>query len=361
VTLRFGIAGGGTGGHVTLALALGEVIRERGDDVIFLGGQQGFESQLVPEAGFELVTLASGQVVGRGLVGSARGALSIVAGVPAARRALRGAQIVISVGGYAAMPAVIACALAGPPLALLEPNAIPGRVNRLAARFAQRLFVGFDETAEHLAAPPERVRCVGIPLRQALRERFAAFEARSLPEAPFRLFVFGGSQGARQINEAMIAALPELAGLSLEIVHQTGEADRERVRAAYAESGVRADVVAFERDMPARYQWAHLAVCRAGAITVAELALARLPALLVPYPYAADDHQAANAAALERVGAGRALDAKTLDGAILAGAIRELLARPAGLSEMSAAAGSLSQPDAAHQVIEECVRLVAKA
>lgn len=352
------IAGGGTGGHVTLALALGEEIARRGERVLFIGTNHGFETKLVPAAGFELVALPARQVMGQGLLGRLRGVLSLLTSALPASKALARveADTVISVGGYAAMPALLAARARRTPIALLEPNAIPGRVNKLAARFASDVFVGFESTTEHLGSAADRTQCVGIPLRRDLIDRFAALQQRRQPASPFRLLVFGGSQGARQINDAMISALPDLTPLPIEIFHQTGEADCDRVTAAYREAEVRAEVVAFEPNMPERYAWADVAVCRAGAITVAELALAGLPALLVPYPFAADDHQAANAAALEQAGAALRLNSRALDPETIVDALCAWFEKPDRLRAMGEAAASLARPDAAREVIDACTR-----
>jgi UDP-N-acetylglucosamine--N-acetylmuramyl-(pentapeptide) pyrophosphoryl-undecaprenol N-acetylglucosamine transferase len=360
MALSWAIAGGGTGGHVTMALALGEVIRERGEPVIFIGSESGLENRLVPEAGFDLVALPSRQVMGQSLLGRVRGVLRILGQLGHARSALARAHadVVISVGGFAAMPAALAAVLSRRPLLLVEPNAIPGRVNRLTARFAKRVFVGFDAAAKWLGGPGPRVRTLGIPLRSGLVAAFARAPARRPPTQPVHLLVFGGSQGARQLNEAMMELAPRLAGQPLEIFHQTGEADRERVEAAYRKAGVAAQVVAFEGDMPSRYRWADVALCRAGALTVAELALAALPALLVPYPYAADDHQGANAAALEDAGAGLRIASRPLDVDALGDRLLALAADPSPLAEMSRAAGGLGRPTAAHDIVAECAALL---
>lgn len=352
------IAGGGTGGHVTLALALGEEIVRRGERVLFIGTDRGFEARWVPDAGFELVTLPARQVMGRNVVGRALGVASLVTSAVPALRELRrvGADQVISVGGYAAMPSILAARLRGTPIALLEPNAIPGRVNRLAARFADDVFVGLEATRRHLGRAGEAARCVGIPLRRGLIERFQSQSARRKPTSPFRVLVFGGSQGARQINDAMIEALPELARLPVEVFHQTGEADRERVAAAYAEADVAATVVPFEPDMPSRYAWADVAICRSGAITVGELALSGLPSILVPYPFAADDHQAANAAALEEAGAALRMDSRALDADAIVEALCGWFEQPDRLCAMSEAAFGLARPDAAAAVIDACTQ-----
>lgn len=364
MALSWVVAGGGTGGHVTPALALAEQIARRGDRLLVVGSQRGLEARLVPAAGFELLALPSQQVMGRSLMGRMRGVLGVLQPLRRARAALREvrADVVVSVGGYAAMPAALAAILSRTPLALVEPNAIPGRVNRLTARFASRVFVGFDEAASRLArhAGDARVQRTGIPVRSALVAAFRDAPPRKPPGLPIHLLVFGGSQGARQINEAMLAILPRLAPERVEIFHQTGELDFERVEKAYAATSLRAQVVRFEPDMPSRYRWADLAVCRAGALTVAELALAGLPALLVPLPSAADDHQTANARALAEAGAARCLGARPLDPDALLREIEAASARPEELARMSAAAAGLARPDAARCVVEECARMLAE-
>jgi UDP-N-acetylglucosamine--N-acetylmuramyl-(pentapeptide) pyrophosphoryl-undecaprenol N-acetylglucosamine transferase len=245
----------------------------------------------------------------------------------------------------------------------VEPNAVPGRANLAAARVARRIFVQFDDAARVFGGrvDADRIRVTGIPLRRALVEAFGAASARRRPSPPFRLLVFGGSQGARQINEAMLEAAASLDSASLEIFHQAGEADRERVAAGYAKAGLRATVVAFEPDMPARYRWADLALCRSGALTVAELALAGLPALLVPYPYAADDHQLANARALADAGAAWILAERPLPASEVARAITRAFADPGELGAMGRRAAALARPDAADRIVEECAALLAPA
>jgi len=362
---RWVVAGGGTGGHVTPALALAERIRARGDEVLLVGSERGLEKKLVPAAGFELAALPSRQLVGQ----SATARLRTLAGLPgvvlAARRVLRafGAEIVISVGGYAAAPAVLAARLARTPIALVNTDALPGRTNRLAARFAKRVFVGFPGAVAAFASGGDRrrVHCLGIPLRRALTDAFGVAPARREARPPYRLFVFGGSQGARQLNDAMIAAAPRLAeghgGTGLEIFHQTGEADRSRVAEAYGAAGLRAEVAAFEPEMVRRYRWADLALCRSGALTVAELALAGLPALLVPYPFAAHDEQTANARELVEAGAAIRLDPKTFSADDVVASLATLFRDPARLARMSTAAAKLARPDAAERIVEECATL----
>ncbi len=359
---RIVIAGGGTGGHVTPALALAERFVARGHAVRILGSQRGLETSLVPAAGFELVALPARQLVGRSRREQLRTLATLPGVVLAARRALRsfGADCVISVGGYAAAPAVLAAASARIPVALVNTDALPGRTNRLAARFARRIFVGFEcaKSAFPTRGDAQRVQCPGIPLRRALIEAFAASAPRRIAARPFRVLVFGGSQGARQLNDVMIEVARAFAPGEIEIFHQTGEADRERVAAAHAAAGVKAEVVAFEPSMPRRYREADIALCRSGALTVAELALAGLPALLVPYPFAAHDEQTANARALVDAGAAIRFDPKTLRAEQVTRALQELFAAPERLAAMSTAAAALARPDAADRIADACLAIL---
>lgn len=361
---RWIIAGGGTGGHVTPALALGEVLRHQGEAVRFVGTRRGIEGRIVPEQGFELVTLDSRPFIGRSPLDRLRAIAALVTATWRARRMLRAfrADLVISVGGYASAPPALAAVLSRLPMALVNTDAVPGAANRLLARFARRIFVGFPSAAEALRRGPgdARVTVSGVPLREGLRTAFAraAEGAASDGDGRRHLFLFGGSQGARQINDAMLAALPHLDPKALAIVHQTGESDRERVARAYAEAGFDAEVVAFERDMPARYRWADLVVCRAGAISVAELALAGRPALLVPLAHVGGGEQFANARELEQVGAARVLDSRQLTPESFREALLALLAAPKQLRTMGEAAARLARPDAAEAVIRGCRELL---
>ena len=356
------LAGGGTGGHVTPAIALAEAVAARGDTPFVLGGTRGLEGRLVPAAGFELVALPSGQVMGRGALARLRALWDTARGAAAAWRELgqRRARCLVSVGGYASVPGVIAGVLRRLPIALVEPNAMPGRANRLAARFAKALFVQFPEAAAHLPGASAPQVC-GAPLRRGLVEAFRTAPPRRSAGRPLRLLVFGGSQGARQLNDAMIEIAPKLHGRQFEIFHQSGEADRERVAEAYAAADLPARVVSFEPDMPTRYAEHDLALCRSGALTVAELAMARLPALLVPYPFAADDHQAANARAAAEAGAAVLLESRPLDPAALLEQLQAFAADPERLGPMSEAAGALARPDAAAHIVAACAAWLEEA
>jgi UDP-N-acetylglucosamine--N-acetylmuramyl-(pentapeptide) pyrophosphoryl-undecaprenol N-acetylglucosamine transferase len=356
--LRWAIAGGGSGGHVTPALALGQAARAAGEACLFFGARRGMETRLVPEAGFELVALPAQPVIGRGPLARAGALAALAASTVLAVRALRrfGADVVLSVGGYASVPASLAAVLLRRPLALVECNARPGAANRAVARFARRIFVEFEAAGGSLtgAAADPRIRVTGLPLRRELIDAFRDASPARSPGAIRHVFVCGGSQGARQINDAVVALLPRLEPARFEWVHQTGETDRERVAAAHAKAGHRAEVIAFERDMASRYAWADLVVCRAGAMTLAELALAGRPALLIPLTHVGGGEQLENARERERLGAALVIDPQRDTAEALYEALGALWGDPARLSAMAAAAARLARPDAAERILAEC-------
>ena len=365
MSFRWIIAGGGTGGHVMPALALGEVLRDAGEPVRFMGTRRGLETRLVPECGFELLSLDSRPLVGRSFFEKIRAVLALFGATYQAFRGLRefGADLVICVGGYASVPAALAALLGGRPMVLVNADAIPGAANRMLARFARRIFVGFEGTRNALArgAREDRIRVSGVPLRKRLVSEFQDPGSRDAGASGLaHLFVFGGSQGARQINEAMIEALPRLDPARIRIVHQTGESDRNRVEAAYAGSGFEAEVIAFENDMPSRYRWADLVLCRAGAISIAELALAGRASLLVPLAHVGGGEQFANARELEEAGAARVLDSRALTVERLVEELEALLSDPSELRRMGENASKLARPEASDRIIEECRSLLAE-
>ena len=358
----FAISGGGTGGHVTPALALGEALAAAGERVLFVGSERGIEKRLVPEAGFELATLDARPLLGRGPLARLGALFALARATRAARRLLRarGVRLVIAVGGYASVPAALAAVLVRLPMVLVNTDAVPGLANRLLARFAARIFAGWPGTAAAFGGS-ERVRVTGVPLRSALIRAFAGGGEGEKPasEERLHLFAFGGSQGARQINDALVAAIPALDPARVAVVHQTGESDRARVEEAWRAAGFDAVVTAFERDMPARYRWADLVVCRAGAISVAELALAGRAALLIPLAHVGGGEQFANARELERAGAARVLDSRSLSHEHFTRELVTLLEDPDRLRAMGSRAAALGRPDAAQAIAAECRRLVA--
>lgn len=348
-------AGGGTGGHLFPGLAVAEALVERGEgEAVFVGGTQGIEARAVPAAGFPFHAVDIRGVRGRGWRGWLGLGWRLPAAVARCMRLLRELQpdVAVGLGGYASFPAVLAARILGIPVVLLEQNARPGLANRVLARFADRVCTALPGASAGF--PRHKVRLTGNPVRP-LRRSGAAERGEG-----FTLLVFGGSQGARRINDAVTEAAPELARRvpGLRIVHQTGRADAARVRQSYERRGVRAEVHEFIDDMAKAYAEADLVVCRAGAGTVAELAAVGRPAILVPYPHAVDDHQTANAEVLRRAGAAIVVPDADLTPERLVQLVSELCADPQRRARMEEAAHSAAVPDAAQRVLAVCRELV---
>ncbi|MDP8257416.1 MAG: undecaprenyldiphospho-muramoylpentapeptide beta-N-acetylglucosaminyltransferase [Candidatus Alcyoniella australis] len=352
--MRLLIAGGGTGGHVAPALAVAHAWAEpQSGEVLFVGAQGGLEERMVPPTGYPLELLKTSGIKGLGPLSRL---LALVRIVPALWRSLKiqrrfNPSVVLGVGGYASAPAMLAAFIGRRPRVILEPNSIPGLTNRLLSRVAQRACVHFSSTAQRLGA----IKSVhtGNPIRPDIA---AAAKTPEAIEGLRSLLVFGGSQGARTINRAACGALGLLAaeGFKPNVRHQAGGLDLEQVRADYRDAGLEIEVEPFIDDMAAAYSAADLAICRAGASAVSELAAVGLPSILVPYPYAADDHQTGNARELAQSGAAILLSDEQCTARRLAELIRELSADPQRLRSMSRAALELGRPDAAQRVADVC-------
>jgi len=349
------VAGGGTGGHLFPGLAVAEALGE-GDAAMFIGSSTGIEARVIPNTAFDFRAVDVRGVRGRGLRGIVEFVTQVPAALSAARRELAdfGADVVLGVGGYASFPAVFAAWMRGLPTVLLEQNAYPGMANRVLGRIASRVCTSFAAAEAYF--PKGKVRVTGNPVRALGRQ------AASEPAAGFGLLVFGGSQGASSINAAMCAAAPRLRAAipGLRIVHQTGRLGAEQARESYAANDVEASVHEFIDDMGAAYAAADLVVCRSGATTLAELALLGKPAILVPYPLAADDHQRSNAEVVASAGAARVVLDADLSGDRLAQEIESIASDRTLLARMESSAQSLAVPDAATRVVEICRELVGR-
>jgi len=342
------IAGGGTGGHLFPGIAVAdEMVRRFGAEVRFVGSTHGIERTAVPRAGYAVDLLSIRGVMGEGLRGLARAAWRVPESLFAAWSILGRFRpsLVIGVGGYAAFPALAVAAIRHRPIVLLEQNAIPGLVTRLFAPFARAVCVSFAETASRIGP---RARLTGNPVRWKPRGVSAPSEGR------LRVLVFGGSAGAHRLNEIVPGALSRLGG-PVQVLHQTGAADHEAVTRRYRELGIEATVVPFVEDMRAAYEACDVAVCRAGATTLAELTAMGVPAILVPYPFAAADHQRTNAEALVRDGAAWLILDRELDEATLAARLEEARTDPAGLAERRRSALALGRADAIDRVVDVCL------
>lgn len=347
------VVGGGTGGHVFPGVAIAEAWTRRGGEVVYVGSPAGMESGLVPALGFEFVPMKARRLKNAGAAERARSLLSMPGAIWAGRRLINrlNPAVVLGVGGYVSGPVVLAAALSGRPCAIAEQNARAGLTNRILARFVKRVYSAFPQIAEQL--PAAKVRLLGNPVRQVIRD--AAAKAAP-PGQSRRVLVLGGSQGARALNEL---APPALAMLKrrfpdLEVRHQAGRGKDEAARKAYDDVGFEvATVEAFIDDMAGAIAWADLVLARAGATTVAELACIGRPAFFVPFPFAADDHQAANAQSL--VEAGGALMERestlTVDG--LAHRLGALLDAPEILAAMGRKTLACGRPNAADAIVDD--------
>ncbi len=352
--MRAILAGGGTGGHVIPALAIAQELQKQyAAEVLFIGTARGIENRLVPAAGFPLRFVKVGALKNVSLITRLKTSLDLPRAVFSAGRILNEFQpdIVIGVGGYASGPAMLAAILKRIPTLAFEPNVVPGFANRLVARMVSGAAVHFAQTAKYF----RHVEVTGVPVRPA----FFEIAAHAAAEANPVLLVFGGSQGAHAINQAMMRALPQLAKLmpGIHIIHQTGERDFAEVNAAYQRIFPSAEVHAFIQDMPAYFARASLVLCRSGASTVAEVAAAGKPALFVPFPRAADDHQRVNAQALVDAGAAVLLEETRLDEVWLVDSLRALLEDHARLRQMGEAARELAHPNAARDIAAMAARL----
>ena len=343
------ILAGGTGGHIFPGLAVAHALRERGVPVLWLGAEGGMETRLVPQHDFQIDTIPVKGVRGKGLATLLAAPFKILSAVRAARQTLRQRQprAVISFGGYAAGPGGLAAKLAGIPLLVHEQNRAPGMTNRVLAKFARRVLTGFPQT---FAGGREEV--VGNPVRSEITAIAPPSQRFAQRDGALRLLVLGGSQGARALNAAVPDALRTLQETSIEVRHQCGDKLRADAEAAYAQAGIAASVEPFIADMAAAYAWADLVVCRAGALTLAEVCAAGVGSVLVPFPQAVDDHQTRNAEYLVERGAALLLKQDDALAARLADVLRDLAGHADKRRAMADAARALAKPDAAARVAD---------
>ena len=358
--LRILVAAGGTGGHLYPGIAVARSFQEAcpSADIAFLGRRGGLEEHLVPMEGYPLHTVNVRSLQGRTRLAQLQSLGVLVVGTLQALRLLRRwrPNLVIGAGGYVMAPALLAAALLRLPRVIMEQNLIPGLTARVLARYAQRVFTSFPESQEFLTQP--QVVCTGTPIRPEITAQ--APHAAGNDSNRLNVLVLGGSQGAQRLNQAVMEALPLLTAYrkQVEFVHQTGKFDPTRVAKAYESNGVPGEVHAFLHDMPQRYQWAHLVLSRAGASTVAELTACGKPAILVPYPYAADDHQRHNALAMRERGAAHVILDAELTGQRVYDSLERYILHPARLRRQATRSRRLGRPYAARDIVNRCLELL---
>jgi UDP-N-acetylglucosamine--N-acetylmuramyl-(pentapeptide) pyrophosphoryl-undecaprenol N-acetylglucosamine transferase len=354
--MRILICGGGTGGHVIPAISIARELKAcYNAEVLFVGTDRGMENRLVPQAGFGLMRVKVGALKNVSLITRMRTLFDLPRAVVDSRKIINvfNPDVVVGVGGYASGPAMAAAIMMHIPTLAFEPNFVPGFANRIVGHRVSAAAVHFEQTQKFF----HNAQVVGVPVRAEFF-KVPALERNHLPT----LLVFGGSQGARAINQAMVAAAPQVLRQipALRIIHQTGEREYNDVQAAYERSGVAAEVSAFIDDMPAAFARADLLLCRSGASTVAEATAAGKPAILVPFPQAADDHQRRNAEAIAQGGAAVLVPQAELTPERLAQIVTELFADPRRLKEMAERAQALSHHDAAGRVARMVAELAEK-
>jgi UDP-N-acetylglucosamine--N-acetylmuramyl-(pentapeptide) pyrophosphoryl-undecaprenol N-acetylglucosamine transferase len=360
--MRLLVAGGGTGGHLFPGLALGEEVKTRHprNDVLFVGSARGIEAREVPKAGYPLRIIDVGPLKRQGFIGLLRGIFRLPKSLFQSIKILRqfDPDVVVGVGGYASGPVVFAAWLLGIATAIQEQNALPGFTNRALGKIVRAVFTAFPEAASRF--PAGKTHLLGNPIRRAFLDNY--LHTKPVGER-LSIFVTGGSQGAHMLNVRVAEALEVLApqiGSRLRVCHQTGVKDQPEIAQRYEKLkplGLDASATAFIDDMPRAYAEADLLVCRAGATTIAELTVCKKPALLVPFPFAADDHQTVNARSLVQAGAAELFAEKELTGEKLANELRALEADRSRLARMSRAAGLLGRPEAAREIADVCVSL----
>lgn len=352
-------AGGGTGGHLFPGISLAQEFNRRFPDVdiVFAGTRKGLEVRVIPPLGYRLVFIKIGGLVGKGL----RQRLKVIGSLP---RALIQAlvllvryqpDLVVGLGGYASAPVLVAARMAAIPLVIQEQNAFPGLVNRCLAPFAAAIFIAFDKARKKLHN--RNIINTGNPVRA---DFIRSVESSTGNQNAFLILVIGGSLGAHSLNETVPPALARLkeSGIPIRVIHQTGSKELERVREAYQTSGIQAEVADFFADMERKYAQADLVICRAGALTLAELALVGRPAVLVPYPHAAHDHQQFNAQVFVEKGAALMVMDQALNGEELATMLTVLYKDPDRRRQMAMAAAGLGRSRAAVQIVDACLQIM---
>lgn len=347
--MRVLFAGGGTGGHVYMAVSVVRRLlqEDSGAQILFAGARGGMEERILPPLGFPLETFPLGGLKNVGLRRRFQTLTQLLPAYVRSRRLLRRFRphVVVGLGGYSSGPIVLAAARAKIPVILIEPNAYPGYTNRLLERFADQIAVGFPETARVWGT---KAVVTGIPIR----DEFFHLPLPDFDVVRLNLLVFGGSQGSQPINRLIMEAAPRLEEQNLHVIHQTGPEHYAEVAEHYRRTAKKVEVLPYIEDMPSMFGRAHLVLSRSGASTVAEIAAAGRPAVLIPFPAAADDHQTRNAQVLADAGAAVVLSQSSLTPPLLANALLELAADRNQLRRMATAARTVSVPEASGRILD---------
>ncbi len=352
------IAGGGTGGHLFPGVSLASYIRSKNpnSEILFIGTEKGLEAKVIPKLGYELKLISVRGFVGKSVSNKIKSLLGLLKSISECRKIIRAfsPNIVFGVGGYASLPMVFTASLNKIPTVILEQNTVPGLANKILGKFADAIAITYPETIDYF--PKEKVYLTGTPIRSEILsgDKQKAFKIFGLEEGRLTLLIFGGSLGARKINKAMTEGLPYLIPLKdkIQIIHQTGEADYGWVSKEYQNLSFKATILPFIYDMAEAYEVADLIVCRAGASTVAEITAMGKASILVPYPYAAYNHQEINARRLLSRGACEMILDRDLNGEVISKKINKILTDIHVKKEMEMASLAFGKINAAEKIVE---------
>ena len=354
--MRVIIAGGGTGGHVFPAISIAEEIlrRNSGNEVLFVGTEQGIEKRILPEKGYRVEFINSRGIVGKSFFQKVGAVISMLGAMASSLKILRDFRpdAVIGVGGYASGPTLLCASMKSIPTAVCEQNSVPGLANRILSRFVAKIFITFEESREHL--PAEKTVLTGNPIRRELARGAAG--KKTLRSTPRNVFVLGGSQGAQKLNEIVPLSLGKL-GERVNVIHQTGEAHIESVREAYRRLGISAEVFGFTDDMSRVYEKTDLVICRAGSGTLSEITAFGIPSILVPLAFSTHDHQLKNARILESSAAAVVIEEKELSVEGLCEVMEKTLEETV-LGRMTENSRKLARPHAAREIVNEIERII---
>ncbi|HAU06660.1 MAG TPA: undecaprenyldiphospho-muramoylpentapeptide beta-N-acetylglucosaminyltransferase [Gammaproteobacteria bacterium] len=346
------IMAGGTGGHVFPALAVAKKLQQAGHQIVWVGTEKGIESRLVPEAAIPLKTIAVSGLRGKRLSGWLSAPFRLLKAIQQARKIIQttSPRLVIGFGGFVSGPGGVAAWLSSVPLLIHEQNAIPGLTNRLLSYLAKQVLTGFPNSIMH-----KKAIWVGNPVREAMHAQHAQ-HAQHDSVTPYNILVIGGSLGARKLNQLLPEALANIQQqLPIHVQHQSGQQHYSTCQHIYQQQQVIAEVHPFIDDMAAAYQWADVVICRAGALTVAEVAAVGVAAIFIPYPYAVDDHQTHNASYLVEKGAGVLIQEAELSVVHLADTIYTLLTDKSVRLKMASTARQLAKSNATEEIIAICL------
>ena len=364
--LRIVIAGGGTGGHLFPGIAVAQEFEAHNaaSKIIFVSTGNLLEKTVLSKTGYQLQTITAAGIKGRGLLNQVKSIAKIPVGILAANRILKkfSPDLTIGLGSYSAGPVVFAAWLRKVPIVVHEQNILPGITNRILSRFANRIYISFENTRSNMDS--RKVQWTGNPVRRELLEysdRHTEDVSDDSGNGLFTILIIGGSQGAHRINTAVMEALEHLEDKEkLHFVHQTGDADEQPVKESYRRNNIQCTVQSFFDDMAELYSRADLLICRAGATTVAEITALGKAVIFIPFPYAADNHQVLNAGTLAEDGAAEMIIEKDLSGQILSKKIAYYAAHREALNNMAAKARRFGNPDAAKNIVDDCYRLLTR-